>query len=359
MPHGYASARVCDASLSVTRRVERRLSSATLVPRRGLLRSRRVSERIEFGIYVPQLAFGYDEILTRARLCEELGISSLWLFDHLYGPELPDTPALEGWTLATALLAQTTRLRVGHLVLCATFRHPALLAKMISTLDVISDGRLEVGVGSGSYEPEHRRAGITWDTLAYRSELLGETLEILIRMFTGEPTTFDGEHFHLAEMPNMPTPVQRPRPPIHVGGVGERRTLPLVARYADVWNVPTYGLGELARKREVLAAECERIGRDPSTIRTSLEAVMVLAPDEATLTEALPKAERRFAGEGWGLHEGGFIGTPPAVVDRIGSLVEQGVSSFVFFTSDRAAEPTLRLFAEEVMPHFGVSDVRR
>jgi F420-dependent oxidoreductase-like protein len=311
-----------------------------------------VGDGVDFGIYVPQLAFGYDDVLARARLCEELGISSLWLFDHLYGPELPDTPALEGWTLATALLAQTTRLRVGHLVLCATFRHPALLAKMATTLDVISAGRLELGVGSGSYEAEHERAGIPWGSFAYRSELLGETLEILTRMFRGEPTTFDGEHFRLADLPNLPPPVQLPHPPIHVGGVGERRTLPLVARYADVWNVPTYALAELEHKREVLAAECERIGRDPSTIRTSLEAVMVLAPDEATLAEQLAKAERRFPGSGWGLHEGGYIGTPAAVVDRIGTLAERGVSSFVFFTSDRAAEPTLRLFAAEVMPHF-------
>jgi F420-dependent oxidoreductase-like protein len=307
---------------------------------------------VEFGIYVPQLAFGYDDLLARARLCEEFGISSLWLFDHLYGPELPDTPALEGWTLATALLAHTTRLRVGHLVLCATFRHPALLARMATTLDVISGGRLELGLGSGSYEPEHERAGIPWGNLAYRSELLAETLEILTRMFTGEPTTFEGEHFRLADMPNLPRPIQQPHPPIHVGGIGERRTLPLVARYADVWNVPTYGLGDFAHKRDVLKAECERIGRDPASIRTSFEAVMVLAPDDQALAEQLPRAERRHAGPGWGLHEGGFIGTPPAVVDRIGALVDEGVTSFVFFTSDRAAEPTLRLFAEAVMPHF-------
>ena len=311
-----------------------------------------MAERVDFGIYVPQLAFGYDDVLGRARLCDELGISSLWLFDHLYGPELPDTPAFEGWTLATALLAQTTRLRVGHLVLCATFRHPALLARMATTLDVISGGRLELGIGSGSYEAEHDRAGIPWGTFEQRTELLGETLEILTRMFTGEPTTFTGKHFQLTDMPNLPPPVQQPRPPIHVGGVGERRTLPLVARYADVWNVPTYGLGDFDHKRAVLAAECERIGRDPATIGVSLEAVMVLAPDDASLTEQLAKAERRFPGAGWGLHEGGYIGTPPAVVDRIGALVDRGVTSFVFFTSDRAAEPTLRLFADEVMPHF-------
>lgn len=311
-----------------------------------------MTDGIDFGIYVPQLAFSYDDILGRARLCEELGISSLWLFDHLYGPELPDTPAFEGWTLATALLAQTERLRVGHLVLCATFRHPALLAKMATTLDVISGGRLDLGIGSGSYEPEHERAGIPWGSFAERSELLGETLEIITRMFAGELTTYEGEHFQLHDMPNVPRPVQQPRPPIHVGGVGERRTLPLVARFADVWNVPTYALADLDHKREVLAAECERIGRDPSTIRISLEAVMVLGADDAALAEQVGKAERRFPGPGWGLHEGGYLGTPAAIVDRIGADVERGVTSFVFFTSDRAAEPTLRLFADEVMTHF-------
>jgi len=311
-----------------------------------------VAHGIEFGIYVPQLAFTYDDILERARLCEELGYGSLWLFDHLYGPELPNKDAFEGWTLATALLAQTSTLRVGHLVLCSTFRHPVLLAKMATTLDVISGGRLDLGIGSGSYAPEHERAGIPWGTFAERSEILGETLEILTAMFASELTTYEGQHFSVHDMPNLPRPVQQPRPPIHVGGIGEKRTLPLVARHADVWNVPTYALGELDHKREVLARECEKIGRDPASIRTSLEAVMVLGADDAGLAEPLAKAERRFPGPGWGLHEGGYIGTPATLVDRIGEHVELGVTSFVFFTSDRAAPATLRLFADEVMPHF-------
>jgi alkanesulfonate monooxygenase SsuD/methylene tetrahydromethanopterin reductase-like flavin-dependent oxidoreductase (luciferase family) len=311
-----------------------------------------MARKIDFGIYVPQIAFDYADILGRARLCEELGYTSFWLFDHLYGPELPETPSFEGWTLATALLANTERLRVGHLVLCNTFRHPALLAKMATTLDVISGGRLELGIGSGSYEPEHDRAGIPWGTFAERSELLGESLEIITQMFAAPVTTFEGQHFRLDEFPNLPPPMQQPRPPIHVGGVGERRTLPLVARYADVWNVPTYALGEIELKRSVLLAECDRIGRDPSTIRISEEAVLVIAPDDASLGDALAKAERRFGAPGFGLHEGGYIGTPPAIVDRIGERIDLGITSFVFFCFDRASEVTLRLFADEVMPHF-------
>jgi alkanesulfonate monooxygenase SsuD/methylene tetrahydromethanopterin reductase-like flavin-dependent oxidoreductase (luciferase family) len=168
-------------------------------------------------------------------------------------------------------------------------------------------------------------------------------------MFANDLTTFDGKHFQLHDYPNLPLPVQQPRPPIYVGGVGEKRTLPLVARYADVWNVPTYALGEIAPKVDVLEAECARINRDPATIRRSLEAVMVIAPDDATLVEATAKGERRFGGPGWGLHEGGFVGTPNAIVDRIGEHVDQGITEFIFFLHDRAAPATLELLAGEVL----------
>ena len=307
---------------------------------------------VDFGIYVPQLAMSYPDLRDRALECEALGFHSFWLMDHLYGPELPDRPSFEGWTLATALLAQTTSLRVGHLVLSATFRHPALLAKMATTLDVISNGRLELGIGSGSYPPEHERAGIPWGSFRERSELLGESLAILTAMFEQPTTTYAGEHFTLTDMPNLPAPVQQPRPPIHVGGIGERYTLPLVARYADVWNVPTYALGEFEAKRAALVKECELIGRDPSEIRISHEAVLVIAKDRAEVDAARAIAERRFGGEGFGLHAGGYIGTPDEVADVIAERVDQGVTLFVFFTHDRAEAATLKLFADEVMPRF-------
>jgi alkanesulfonate monooxygenase SsuD/methylene tetrahydromethanopterin reductase-like flavin-dependent oxidoreductase (luciferase family) len=311
-----------------------------------------MSEPVEFGIYVPQVAFEYQAVLDRARLCEDLGFASLWLFDHLYGPELPDVPSFEGWTLATALLCATTRLRVGHLVLCSSFRAPALLGKMATTLDVISGGRLEFGIGSGSYQPEHDRAGIPWGTFAERSARLGEALEIITGMFSSPTTTVRGEHYRVHDLPNLPAPVQRPRPPIHVGGAGERYTLPLVARYADVWNLPTYAAGFFEAKHAVLVAACERIGRDPASIRCSQEAVLAIAADAAGLAEARATAERRFGGPGWGLDAAGFVGTPPAIVDKIGEYRDQGISSFVFFTHDRASEGTLHLLAEEVLPHF-------
>jgi alkanesulfonate monooxygenase SsuD/methylene tetrahydromethanopterin reductase-like flavin-dependent oxidoreductase (luciferase family) len=304
---------------------------------------------LDVGVYVPQIGFSYSDVLHRAARCEELGIGSLWLYDHMYGPGAPDYPSLEAWTLATALLSRTERLRVGHMVLCNQFRHPAMLAKMATTLDQISAGRLELGIGSGSIEDEHHRMGLDWGAFAERSQRLAEALEILTQAFADEAIDFAGKHFTVRDMPIKPGPVQQPRPHITVGGVGEKYTLPLVARYADVWNVPTYALGDLERKVSVLRACCDDIGRDPATIVMSVEAVMALAPDDASLPGVRRLAEKRFGGQGFGLHEGGLIGTAPAIVDRLHELQSLGFQQVVLFTHDRAADETLYLLASTVI----------
>ena len=303
----------------------------------------------EIGVYLPQMGFTYADLLHRARRCENLGIDSLWLYDHLYGPGMPDYPSLEAWTLATALLSNTERIQVGHMVLCNQFRHPAVLAKMATTLDQIAAGRLQLGIGSGSIEDEHTRVGLQWGTFAQRSARLGETLEILRQAFADERIDFTGEHYTVRDMPIKPGPAQRPGPPIIVGGVGEKYTLPLVARYADVWNVPTYALGELERKTAVLRTICEDIGRDPDTIVLSVEAVMALAPDDNSLPSVRAFAEKRFGISAFGLHEGGLIGTPPAIVDRLHELQALGFGQIVLFIHDRASDETLELLASEVI----------
>jgi alkanesulfonate monooxygenase SsuD/methylene tetrahydromethanopterin reductase-like flavin-dependent oxidoreductase (luciferase family) len=311
-----------------------------------------VAPLVEFGIYLPQVALGHDRILERAHLAEEAGFDSLWLYDHLFSPGRPDLPSFEAWTLATYLLARTSRLRVGHLVLCNNFRHPVLLAKMASTLDVLSGGRLELGIGSGSVREEHELSGLPWGSFPERSDRLAEALEILTRMFGGEPVTFTGRHYQVENLPSRPVPVQSPRPPLHIGGVGPTQTLPLVAKYADVWNVPTYGLSTWEESERRLEEECAAIGRDPSTIRRSHEAVLVLVADEDSVAPALTAATERYGSKAWGLEAGGYVGTPPIVTDRIAQMVERGVSQFVFFTHDRWDPATLRLFAEEVVPAF-------
>ena len=304
---------------------------------------------LDIGVYVPQMGFSYQDVLHRALRCEELGIGSLWLYDHLYGPGMPEVPSLEAWTVATALLARTERLRIGHMVLCNQFRHPAVLAKMATTLDQISAGRLQLGIGSGSIEDEHDRVGLEWGTFAERSQRLGEALEILSQAFADQKIDFTGAHYTVRDMPIIPGPVQRPRPPIIVGGVGEKYTLPLVARYADVWNIPTYALGQLEHKLAVLRSLCDEIDRDPATIVLSVEAVMALAPDDASLPKVVQTAERRFGVPGFGLHAGGLIGTPQVIVDRLGELRDIGFQQIVLFTHDRASDETLELFASAVI----------
>ena len=305
---------------------------------------------LDIGVYVPQMGFTYADVLHRAQRCEEFGIRSLWLYDHLYGPGMPTIPSLEAWTLATALLSRTERLRIGHMVLCNQFRHPAVLAKMATTLDQISGGRLELGIGSGSIEDEHTRTGLPWGTFRERSERLGETLEILTGAFADGSIDFEGEHYVVRDMPIVPGAVQKPRPPIVVGGVGEKYTLPLVARYADVWNVPTYALGELDRKLDRLRACCADIGRDPDEIVLSVEAVMALAPDDASLPEVAALAEKRFGDPAFGLREGGLIGTADAVIERIKQYESLGFRQIVLFTHDRASDQTLDLLASTVLP---------
>lgn len=303
--------------------------------------------RERVGIYLPQVGFTYDEILARARACEDAGIGTLWLMDHLYPPEMPRVPSFEGWTLATALLAQTERLRVGHLVLSATFRPAPLLGKMATSLDVISGGRLELGLGSGSYEPEHHAAGLPWGTVRDRAKRLEESLEVVSGMF-GRETSGAGPEPALP--PNLPPPVGPRGPRIHVGGVGEKLILPLVARYADVWNCPTYAIAAFEEKRAALHACCASLGRDSAEIECSLEAVLVLVEREEDEPAARELAERRFGGPGFGLHDGEFIGTPERVLERIEHFRSRGVDSFIFFLHDRGQPQTFQLLAERVLP---------
>jgi alkanesulfonate monooxygenase SsuD/methylene tetrahydromethanopterin reductase-like flavin-dependent oxidoreductase (luciferase family) len=306
---------------------------------------RRPTGRPEIGVYLPQLGFSFEEILHRAQRCEDLGIESMWFYDHLMGPGMPDYPSLEAWTLATAVLARTQRLRVGHMVLCNTFRHPVTLAKMATTLDQISGGRLSLGLGSGSIEDEHRRAGLPWGSAGERSARLAETLEILHQAFTVGRVDAAG----VTDMPIVPGPAQA-RLPIVLGGVGPRYTLPLVVRYADVWNVPTYALADLGSTVARVRALCEEHGRDPATLTMSVEAVAAIAPDEASLPAVRARAEKRFGAPGFGLHDTGLIGTPEMVADKLRALVALGFGQIVLFTHDRASDETLDLLAGEVVP---------
>jgi F420-dependent oxidoreductase-like protein len=195
---------------------------------------------------------------------------SAWTFDHFY-PIFSDPtgPCLEGWVTLTALAQATSRLRMGNLVTGIHYRHPAVLANMAASLDIVSGGRLELGIGAGWNEEESGAYGIELGTPSQRSDRFEEACQVLIGLLTNETTTFKGEYYQLTDARCEPKAVQAPHPPICIGGGGEKRTLRTAAKYAQHWNFVGGTIEEFARKRDVLYQHCADIGRDPSEITLS------------------------------------------------------------------------------------------
>jgi F420-dependent oxidoreductase-like protein len=204
-------------------------------------------------------------------------IEHAWLFDH-FAPIYSDVsgPCLEGWTLLTALAAQTTYLRIGLMVTGNTYRHPAVLANMAATVDIISNGRLDLGIGAGWNEYEHHSMGIPLYSAGERIRRLGEACAVIRQLFTQEVTNFTGRYYQLEGARCEPKPVQKPHPPLVVGGGGEQLTLRVVAEFADIWNYPNPrgSAEELEHKTGVLQRHCADIGRDPASIRVSVQPVV-------------------------------------------------------------------------------------
>jgi F420-dependent oxidoreductase-like protein len=195
-----------------------------------------------------------------------------WLFDHMAPIQGDlDGPCLEGWTTLAALAAETSRLRIGLMVTGNTYRHPAVLAKIAATVDVISAGRLDFGIGAGWNEYEHQSMGIPLYTPGERLRRLGEACEIFRQLFTQPLTTFDGRYYQLADARCEPKPIQKPYPPFVIGGGGEKLTLRIVAQYADIWNSTTSDPEVFRHKVAVLHEHCAVIGRDPAEIELSVQ----------------------------------------------------------------------------------------
>jgi alkanesulfonate monooxygenase SsuD/methylene tetrahydromethanopterin reductase-like flavin-dependent oxidoreductase (luciferase family) len=275
----------------------------------------------------------WSRLLERALATEAAGFDSLWLMDHLAAPMAPEVDTLEGWTVATALAARTSTVRIGHLVLCDPFRHPALLAKMAATLDVVSDGRLDLGIGWGSVPDELRTYGFGEVPPRERAAHLRETLEILAAMFTGERFDHDGARYHLDGALGRPVPVQA-RVPLHLGGGGTRLTMPLVAEFADWWNCPGYALDRLDELRPLAGPA-----------RVSVQRPIGLAATPADRDEVAALTQRRFGA--WG---GLVTGTAAEVADVLAADVARGVEGFVLQFHDFGAPETLERFARDVAP---------
>ncbi|MFD0689795.1 LLM class flavin-dependent oxidoreductase [Actinomadura fibrosa] len=285
------------------------------------------------GLYLPQVRMDFAAVERRARAAEEAGFHSAWFIDHLAPPGGRGLDLLDGWTVASALAARTERLRIGHLVLCAEFRHPALLAKMAASLDVISGGRLELGLGWGSVPRELTDYGFPDPGPAVRAGRLGEAIDLVRLLWTGEPVDFDGEHWTLRGAVCRPRPVEG-TVPIHVGGSGPRLTMPLVAARADWWNCPSGAAGRLAELR-----------RSAGAARISVQHPVGLAPSSAAREEVAELVHRRFGA--WG---GVVAGTPDEVAEALARERDAGAELFVCQFHDFGTPETIRLFAEEVLP---------
>lgn len=213
----------------------------------------------------------WDDMLEVWRAADDIELfESGWLFDHFY-PIFSDPtgPCLEGWVTLTALAQATKRLRLGTLVTGIHYRHPAVLANMAATLDIVSGGRLEIGIGAGWNEEESGAYGISVGTPKERSDRFEEACEVIIGLLSDDTTSFRGTYYELTGARCNPKPVQRPHPPICIGGNGERRTLRTAARFAQHWNFVGGTVEEFAHKREVLHEHCANLGRDPEEILLS------------------------------------------------------------------------------------------
>ena len=231
---------------------------------------------LRFGVKTAQNHASYSDMLRVWKEADGIDVfEHAWLFDH-FAPIQGDLdgPCLDGWTLLGAMADETERIRLGLMVTGNTYRHPAVLAKIATTVDVVSNGRLDFGVGAGWNEYEHHSMGIPLERPGPRLRKFEEACEIWKRLFTQHLTDFDGRHYQLKEARNEPKPVQKPHPPFVIGGSGEQITLRVVARYADVWNFNGRDVETFKHKLSVLHQHCADVGRDPAEIELSIQAAV-------------------------------------------------------------------------------------
>jgi F420-dependent oxidoreductase-like protein len=233
-------------------------------------------------VKINQQQLDWKELSSRVRLAEDLGFDGVWLFDHFRALEGdPAGPCLEGWTLLSALAASTERIRLGVMMTGVTFRSPSVLAAQAVTVDHVSGGRLEIGIGAGSFEPEHRELGIEFPGGRERAERLDEAVQVVRSLMTEDDVSFAGRHYRLDHATYHPRPVQRPHPPIWIGAGGDRMTIPIAARLADAWHCFS-PVEELPHKVRVFDRHAGEAGRDPSSILKATSVSISEPWDEVT-----------------------------------------------------------------------------
>lgn len=310
---------------------------------------------IRFGVQTAPQQISWAELRETWQEIETLGFDTLWVNDHLLpsvGPS--DAPNLEGWTMLGAIAAVTTRVRIGVMVTSNTFRHPAVVAKMATTVDHISGGRLILGIGSGYFAQEHQVYGIPLYTPSRRAKQLEEALQVIRKLWTEEDASFNGTYYQLANAPFAPKPLQKPHPPIMIGGTGEKLTLPLVAKYAGLWNAGGLGIEVLGRKIAILEECCDRIGRDGSEIEKTYLIPLYLRSNPSEVERLLAQIPQVQTLSIEQMRAMILAGDVAAVQRQVQAYLDVGITHIIIALRrpgfyDREG---LRLFAKEVMPAF-------
>jgi F420-dependent oxidoreductase-like protein len=307
---------------------------------------------IRFGVQTGQQSVQWPAISSLWEKADQWGYDSLWTFDHFYPIFVPDPsgPCMEGWTTLTALSQRTKRARIGALVNGNTYRNPCITAKMAATLDQITGGRVNLGLGAGWFELEHRSFGIDFKTVGGRLQALDESCEIIKGMFTQDKMTLKGKHYTVTDAMCNPKPVQKPHPPLLIGGSGEKSLLKIVAKHADMWNMPNASAETMAQKIGVIRRHGDIVGRDTEQIENAAMISMCYrAPKEreemmaglvAMMSQQTPQQARKQM----------MIGGRDECLETIERYTKVGVTHFIFMMMAPYFEDEVQRFAEEVIP---------
>src|SRR5438132_9177403 len=308
--------------------------------------------RVRFGISTPNQNVAWDDLLAAWKEAEALGFDSAWVFDHfipIFGNQ--DGPCLEGWTMLAALAAETHRLRIGVLVTGNTYRNPALLAKMATTVDQVSHGRLILGIGAGWFERDHAAYGFAFGSPHERARKLAEALQVITKLWSEDHPSFAGKYYQLDKAPFAPQNVQKPHPPIVIGGQGKRWIVPLVARYADGWNavsgVTPDGMRE---RRAIIEAECRRIGRSPCPSEVSVLLPLIAITDIPLAGPVVRLGARAVVKKE--VARSILADSSGAIRDRIREFADGGATESILSLRPPFDRGLLRRFAQDVMPAF-------
>lgn len=316
-------------------------------------------QKMKIGLIVPQgwrmdlvgisdPVEAYETMTRVAQEADRLNYHSIWLFDHFHTvPEPTQEVTFECWTSTAALARDTKNVRIGQMVTCNGYRNPALLAKIASTVDVLSHGRLDFGIGAGWYEHEYQAYGYEYPEAPERLRYLREAVQVILEMWTKDEAFFEGKYYQVRGAINQPKGVQKPHIPMWIGGSGEKVTLKLVAQYGDACNISNSDIPVVQHKLDVLKQHCETLGRNPNEIRktilinaytgeTEQEAIAKLSPaNQANLTETRKTT---------------LVGTPDQIRARLAEYEAAGIDEAIIWLPDAAKLEPVKLLAQGVIP---------